>query len=69
VLGATALAVAQAALAAAFRRILPAGAVGIGMPAGAGTHSPIRSAWLQLTQAPVQATLQQTPSAQKPLSQ
>jgi hypothetical protein len=39
------------------------------MPAGTGTHSPIRSAWLQLTQAPVQATLQQTPSAQKPLSQ
>ena len=28
----------------------------------------MRSAWLQLTQAPVQATLQQTPSAQKPLS-
>jgi hypothetical protein len=24
------------------------------------------SGWLQLTQAPVQATLQQTPSAQKP---
>jgi hypothetical protein len=29
----------------------------------------MRSGWLQLTHAPVQPTLQQTPSAQKPDSQ
>jgi hypothetical protein len=39
-----------------------------GMPAGTETHSPSRSGSLQLTQAPLHATLQQTPSAQKPLS-
>jgi hypothetical protein len=31
-----------------------------------GTHWPSCSGWLQATQAPVQATLQQTPSLQNP---
>src|SRR5215207_10421527 len=38
---------------------------GSSAPAGTGAHSPMRSGWLQLTQAPVHSTLQQTPSAQK----
>src|SRR5688500_9455329 len=39
---------------------------GSSAPAGTGAHSPMRSGWLQLTHEPVQATLQQIPSAQKP---
>jgi hypothetical protein len=39
-----------------------------GEPAGTGRHSPRRCPWLQLTQAPVQPTSQQTPSAQNPES-
>src|SRR6185436_13888375 len=39
-----------------------------GLPSATGWHSPILPGWLQLTQAPVQARLQQTPSAQKPES-
>jgi hypothetical protein len=41
---------------------------GSGMPTGTGTHSPMRSGWLQLTQPPVQAWLQHTPSEQNPLA-
>ncbi len=37
-------------------------------PAGTGAQVPRRLGWLQLTQGPVQATSQQTPSAQKPES-
>jgi len=33
-------------------------------PASTGQHVPPRPGWLQLMQAPLQATLQQTPSAQ-----
>src|SRR5690242_12965658 len=39
-----------------------------GSPSATGWHSPILPGWLQLTQAPLQARLQQTPSAQKPES-
>jgi hypothetical protein len=38
-------------------------------PAAATAHSPGFSFWAQLTQAPVQAVLQQTPSAQNPEAQ
>jgi hypothetical protein len=41
---------------------------GSAAPAGTEAHSPIVSGWLQLTHAPVQGTLQQTPSAQFPES-
>jgi hypothetical protein len=41
---------------------------GSGAPAAEGVHWPILPGSLQLTQGPLQATLQQTPSAQKPLS-
>jgi hypothetical protein len=37
-----------------------------GAPLGTGLHWPILSVWLQVTQAPLQARLQQTPSAQNP---
>lgn len=37
-------------------------------PSSTGLHAPILAIWLQLIHAPVQATLQQTPSAQKPES-
>jgi hypothetical protein len=39
---------------------------GSGPPASAGQQVPRRPCWLQLTQGPLQATLQQTPSVQKP---
>src|SRR3954453_10476896 len=39
-----------------------------GLPSATGWHSPIFPGWLQLTQAPLQARLQQTPSAQNPES-
>jgi hypothetical protein len=39
---------------------------GSGLPAGAGLHSPILPTCLQLKQAPVQGTLQHTPSAHEP---
>jgi hypothetical protein len=39
-----------------------------GVPAGAGTQRPASLGSLQETQGPVQATLQQTPSAQNPES-
>jgi hypothetical protein len=42
---------------------------GSGAPIAMGQHTPGRSGWLQDTQAPVQAELQQTPSAQKPYRQ
>lgn len=35
-------------------------------PSAVGEQVPIRPLWLQLTQGPLQATLQQNPSAQKP---
>lgn len=38
---------------------------GSGLPTAIGQQVPMRPLWLQLTQAPVQATLQQNPSAQK----
>jgi hypothetical protein len=38
---------------------------GSATPAPTGAHSPIISGWLHARQAPVHATLQQTPSAQK----
>jgi hypothetical protein len=37
---------------------------GSGFPAATGEHSPTNPIWLQLTHGPVQARLQQTPSAQ-----
>ena len=37
---------------------------GSARPAAIGAQVPARSLWLQLTQAPVQALLQQTPSTQ-----
>src|SRR5215213_3559059 len=39
-----------------------------GLPTGTGVHWPILPGSAQLTHGPLQATLQQTPSAQKPLS-
>jgi hypothetical protein len=39
------------------------------LPASIGQHEPTRPTWLQLTQAPRQPTLQQTPSVQKPDAQ
>jgi hypothetical protein len=45
------------------RRQIPCGSTS---PSTTGAHCPRLSASLQLTQAPVQATLQQTPSTQKP---
>ncbi len=39
---------------------------GSARPAATDEQVPARSLWLQLTQAPVQALLQQTPSTQKP---
>ena len=39
------------------------------MPGSVGQHVPFRPTWLQLTQAPRQPTLQQTPSVQKPDAQ
>ena len=41
---------------------------GSALPTETGAHSPARPARLQLTQGPLQATLQQTPSAQEPES-
>jgi hypothetical protein len=38
---------------------------GSSTPRGDGPQVPIRPLWLQLTQGPLQAVLQQTPSAQK----
>jgi hypothetical protein len=38
---------------------------GSSTPRGVGPQVPIRPLWLQLTQGPLQAVLQQTPSAQK----
>ncbi len=35
-------------------------------PGSVGQQVPVRPAWLQVTQEPRQATLQQTPSVQKP---
>jgi hypothetical protein len=42
---------------------------GSGLPAATGEHSPKVPTWLQLTQGPVQARLQQTPSAHDPDAQ
>lgn len=39
---------------------------GSATPAAIGQHEPARSVWLQLTQGPAQAMLQQTPSTQYP---
>jgi hypothetical protein len=39
---------------------------GSAIPIAVGQQVPRRALWLQLTQGPVQATLQQKPSAQKP---
>jgi hypothetical protein len=41
-------------------------ACGSATPAATGTQMPTRSIWLQVTQGPVQALLQQTPSTQYP---
>jgi hypothetical protein len=38
-------------------------------PAGMKVHRPVDPVWLHDTQAPLQATLQHTPSAQKPEAQ
>jgi len=42
---------------------------GSSRPGSTGQHVPSRPVWLQLTHAPRQPTLQQTPSAQKPEAQ
>jgi hypothetical protein len=42
---------------------------GSGSPAGTKAQWPINPVWLHDTQAPLHATLQQTPSAQKPEEQ
>jgi hypothetical protein len=44
-------------------------ACGSALPASTGQHAPERPTRLQLTHGPLQATLQQTPSAQKPDAQ
>ncbi len=41
-------------------------ACGSALPAGAALHSPSLPTWLQLTQGPLQAMLQQTPSVHEP---
>jgi hypothetical protein len=39
------------------------------LPVSVGQHVPSRPTWLQVTQAPLQATLQQRPSVQNPDAQ